>query len=129
MPLSPLSLNKTRPQARPSGRRTLDRSLALGILMAPAGLVLLSGQAFGSERIPTLEITITREGVSNGITHVESGLDSDPEAGANPEHPMLEFTLEESDTAIALFGCDCPHHLNQLRQLRGLPLLQEGIGI
>lgn len=123
MPLSPLSLNKTRPQAHRSGRRILDRTLALGILMAPAGLVLLSGQAIGSDRIPSLEITITRDGVSNGITH------SDPESGANPEHPMLEFTLEESDTAIALFGCDCPHHLNQLRQLRGLPLLQEGIGI
>ncbi|MFQ3583897.1 MAG: hypothetical protein SNJ85_03040 [Cyanobacteriota bacterium] len=39
------------------------------------------------------------------------------------EHPFLEFTLEESNTAIALFGCDCPAHLNQLRQMRGLPLL------
>lgn len=39
------------------------------------------------------------------------------------EHPFLEFTLEESNAAIALFGCDCPAHLNQLRRLRGLPLL------
>ncbi|MFQ3614907.1 MAG: hypothetical protein SNJ68_14530 [Cyanobacteriota bacterium] len=39
------------------------------------------------------------------------------------DHPFLEFTLEESNTAIALFGCDCPAHLNQLRQMRGLPLL------
>ncbi len=124
MPLSPLSLNKTHPQARPARRRTLACSLALGILMAPAGL-LLSGQALGSDGIPTLEITITRDGISNGSIQFESGFESE----ANSEHPMLEFTLEESETAMALFGCDCPHHLNQLRQLRGLPLLQEGIGI
>lgn len=40
------------------------------------------------------------------------------------QHPMLEFTIEESDTAIALFGCDCPFHLNQVRRMRGQPLLQ-----
>jgi hypothetical protein len=40
------------------------------------------------------------------------------------QHPMLEFTIEESDTAIALFGCDCPFHLNRVRRMRGQPLLQ-----
>ncbi|MBW4561717.1 MAG: hypothetical protein KME32_11285 [Mojavia pulchra JT2-VF2] len=32
---------------------------------------------------------------------------------------MLDFTEEESDDAIQLFGCDCPYCLNSLRQLRG----------
>jgi hypothetical protein len=32
----------------------------------------------------------------------------------------LNFTDEESDKAIALFGCDCPSCINALRQLRGL---------
>ncbi|WP_211293221.1 hypothetical protein [Brunnivagina elsteri] len=32
----------------------------------------------------------------------------------------LNFTDEESDTAIALFGCDCPSCLNSLRQMRGM---------
>jgi hypothetical protein len=32
----------------------------------------------------------------------------------------LKFTDEESDKAIALFGCDCPSCINALRQLRGL---------
>jgi hypothetical protein len=32
---------------------------------------------------------------------------------------MLDFTEEESDAAIQLFGCDCPYCLNSLRQLRG----------
>lgn len=37
--------------------------------------------------------------------------------------PQLEFTEEESDASIALFGCDCPSCLNALRQIRGLPPL------
>ena len=36
---------------------------------------------------------------------------------------MLDFTEEESDAAVALYGCDCPLCLNSLRQLRGLPPL------
>jgi len=36
---------------------------------------------------------------------------------------MLDFSEEESDAAVAMFGCDCPVCLNILRQLRGLPLL------
>ncbi|MEA5569855.1 hypothetical protein [Calothrix sp. UHCC 0171] len=32
----------------------------------------------------------------------------------------LHFTEEESDAAIALFGCDCPSCLNSLRQMRGM---------
>jgi hypothetical protein len=37
------------------------------------------------------------------------------------ELPMLEFTEEESDTAVALYGCDCVACLNAVRQMRGLP--------
>jgi hypothetical protein len=37
--------------------------------------------------------------------------------------PELEFTDEESETTIAMFGCDCPGCLNSLRQMRGLPSL------
>jgi hypothetical protein len=32
---------------------------------------------------------------------------------------MLDFSEEESDAAINLFGCDCPYCLNSLRQLKG----------
>ena len=39
---------------------------------------------------------------------------------------MMDFTEEESDAAVALFGCDCPVCMNSLRQLRGLPPLQAG---
>lgn len=37
------------------------------------------------------------------------------------ELPEMEFTDEESDASVALFGCDCPPCLNALRQIRGLP--------
>lgn len=48
-------------------------------------------------------------------------------ASIEADHPMLEFTEEESNTAIALFGCDCPAHLNRLRSLRGQPPVQEDL--
>ncbi|MEO0686439.1 MAG: hypothetical protein AAFY76_15710 [Cyanobacteria bacterium J06649_11] len=42
--------------------------------------------------------------------------------GLRPEDvPELEFTDEESDASVTLFGCDCPACLNALRQIRGLP--------
>ncbi|MBK1989040.1 hypothetical protein A0J48_016085 [Sphaerospermopsis aphanizomenoides BCCUSP55] len=31
----------------------------------------------------------------------------------------LDFTEEESETAIRIFKCDCPYCINSLRQLRG----------
>ncbi|BAY11819.1 hypothetical protein [Calothrix sp. NIES-2098] len=33
--------------------------------------------------------------------------------------PMLEFTVEESDMAATLFGCDCPACINSLRKMQG----------
>ncbi len=42
-------------------------------------------------------------------------------AEVSPEQVTeLNFTDEESDTAIALFGCDCPSCLDSLRQMRGM---------
>lgn len=41
-------------------------------------------------------------------------------------HLILEFTEEESNTAIAMFGCDCPKALNALRQMRGISVGVEG---
>ncbi|MBD2775671.1 hypothetical protein [Iningainema tapete] len=32
---------------------------------------------------------------------------------------MLNFSAEESDKAIALFGCDCPYCMNAFRALQG----------
>lgn len=43
------------------------------------------------------------------------------EVQARPDNPdMLDFTDEESDASIALFGCDCLVCINALRQLRSI---------
>lgn len=41
-------------------------------------------------------------------------------------HLILNVSEEESDAAVALFGCDCVKALNALRQLRGIPIGVEG---
>ena len=40
------------------------------------------------------------------------------------EHKWVEFSVEESNEAIARFGCDDPFCINALREQRGLPPLQ-----
>lgn len=40
------------------------------------------------------------------------------EAEAKNPDTFVNFTEEESDGAIALFGCDCPACIRSLRQLR-----------
>lgn len=55
---------------------------------------------------------------------VEPRIQSDTTIAAIPtatpidDYPMMDFTIEESDAAVALFGCDCPPCINALRQLR-----------
>ncbi|MGB3756909.1 MAG: hypothetical protein WBA07_11110 [Rivularia sp. (in: cyanobacteria)] len=48
--------------------------------------------------------------------------DANGNKGLRPDElPELQFTDEESDASVSLFGCDCPACLNALRQIRGLP--------
>ncbi|MGK7892260.1 MAG: hypothetical protein AB4372_01040 [Xenococcus sp. (in: cyanobacteria)] len=50
-----------------------------------------------------------------------------PNLERTPEgHLILEFTEEESETAIKLFGCDCVKSINALRQMRGIAIGVEG---
>jgi hypothetical protein len=48
-----------------------------------------------------------------------------PEVKVPPAQPNqvieLEFTEQESDEAIAKYGCDCPVCINAIRKLNGLP--------
>lgn len=109
----------------------------LGNGAAPALLILLmlSGQAVQASQASTpdlqpqfdLDLNVVRSRTlpwQRPPLLFEAGDPLDTEKLVEEaEHPFLEFTLEESKAAIALFGCDCPAHLNQLRQMRGLPLL------
>lgn len=106
---------------------------ASGAAPALLALLLLSGQAAqasqasASDLQPQFDLNVVR---SRTLPWQRPPMVFEPAAPSNlegladeAEHPFLEFTLEESNTAIALFGCDCPAHLNQLRRMRGLPLL------
>lgn len=44
---------------------------------------------------------------------------ADPVQSVADDILEIQFTDEESDSAIALFGCDCPSCLNALRAMRG----------
>jgi len=44
------------------------------------------------------------------------------------EDLSLDFSELESDTAVALFGCDCSSCIRALRQLRTQPLVKNGQG-
>ena len=50
-----------------------------------------------------------------------------PNVETNEEgHLLLNVTEEESDAAVAMFGCDCVKAINALRQSRGIPIGVEG---
>lgn len=87
------------------------RILFFLLLLSPASTFWLSATA------NTQSIDFMAPQVFDLQTSEEQVLDADTP-------PMLEFSLEESDAAIALFGCDCPAHLNSLRALRGQEPLQ-----
>lgn len=58
-------------------------------------------------RVNVVDSTVTRSGNQVGLEKNEFGDD------------ILNFTVEESDSAIAMFGCDCISSLNKLKRLRG----------
>jgi hypothetical protein len=65
----------------------------------------------------TLRLTCERRQKSPAVTQPANQTGAIQQPNQSDE---LKFTDEESDKAIALFGCDCPSCINALRQLRGL---------
>lgn len=59
----------------------------------------------------------TQENENNEFPNLERNEDG---------HLILNVSEEESDAAVAMFGCDCVKALNALRQLRGIPIGVEG---
>jgi hypothetical protein len=51
-------------------------------------------------------------------TKTNSTLIAKAQAEAKNPDAFINFTDEESDGAVALFGCDCPACIRSLRQLR-----------
>ncbi len=49
-----------------------------------------------------------------------TGVQTLSDAPSSSEPPMLNFTEEESEAAVQLFGCDCVVCIDAIRQMRGL---------
>ncbi|MCX7593525.1 MAG: hypothetical protein N2235_07155 [Fischerella sp.] len=52
------------------------------------------------------------------LAHLQKGLPEIDITDAKSEDALLGVTDEESDTAVAMFGCDCVASINCLRRLR-----------
>ena len=75
---------------------------------------------FSCGRKDTVAVATPSLGCTRMRRNSTPGVDGQTDLGPD-EVPELEFTDEESDASVALFGCDCPACLNALRQIRGLP--------
>lgn len=69
---------------------------------------------------PTPLICIRQTNNSNSVASKSTQVVASNQ-GTPSDPAKLEFSEEESNTAIALFGCDCPACVSALRNLRGLP--------
>lgn len=55
------------------------------------------------------------------LTKVQPDAVVDDEVSLDRDLPLtFDFTDEESDASVALFGCDCPTCIRSLRKLRSL---------
>jgi hypothetical protein len=52
------------------------------------------------------------------LAHLKKGVPEIDVTDVNNEDALLGVTDEESDTAVAMFGCDCAASINCLRRLR-----------
>lgn len=83
-------------------------------------LLVNAGTAWAQDYQSTTESpSVCSTGSVNNFTCVR--VSGDRSQTSDQEIPMLQFSEEESDAAIAMFGCDCINCINALRQLRGLP--------
>jgi hypothetical protein len=106
-------------------RRLLLYLFALPTLVGSSfcWLAAMPSQALAATPKDDAEIcVISSHGAKNMVcTRVATVKVKDPQALldlSNPNSLKLEFTDQESDAAIAMFGCDCPACINALRSLQ-----------
>ncbi|BAQ63433.1 hypothetical protein [Geminocystis sp. NIES-3709] len=88
------------------------------LLSAPIVLTSLFFSVWQSQRVEASETqTINLNVISPNLSKVitPSNLEQNQYGDF-----MLNFTNEESDASIEMFGCDCITSLNKLKRLRGL---------
>ncbi|BAZ69683.1 hypothetical protein NIES4106_44610 [Fischerella sp. NIES-4106] len=116
----------------------MNRKLALFLLSSPAlfasmlSMVMMTQPARANQTVNSTQTHVsclesphsaTRRLVCTRVSNTPAALPK-PEmklAQNNNSSDIVEmnFSEEESDTAISLFGCDCPSCINALRQMRG----------
>ncbi len=118
----------------------MNRKLALSLLSSPAlfasmlSMVMMTQPARANQTVNSTGTHVSCVESPHSATHrlVCARVSNTPTPLPKPEMKLaqnnepsdiieMNFTEEESDTAIALFGCDCPSCLNALRQMRGQP--------
>ncbi|BAY25990.1 hypothetical protein NIES2100_58000 [Calothrix sp. NIES-2100] len=89
------------------------------------GIVINQAQAIEAQPTNTDRLSCIRNKHKVGLVCARASvLEQIPKYQAEAEPsadgvPMLEFNDQESDMAIALFGCDCPACINSLRKMQG----------
>jgi|JI81BgreenRNA_FD_contig_31_2700575_length_923_multi_5_in_0_out_0_2 hypothetical protein len=74
-----------------------------------------------AQAFETQGIDITIVSPNSGDLTEYSGLEKNEDG-----YYMLNFTDEESDAAIQMFGCDCTTSINKLKRLRGMTVGTHG---
>jgi hypothetical protein len=89
------------------------------------GIVINQAQAIEPQPTNTDRLSCIRNKHKVGLVCARASVlaqipQYEPEAKTSTDGvPMLEFNDQESDMAIALFGCDCPACINSLRTMQG----------
>jgi hypothetical protein len=104
--------------------------LSSPLLFASVWLVLLIAHPAGANQSPQTHLCCVRESRFASLRpclQTNNSYASARKPQLKPQQNFeaaqgqeLDFTEEESDAAIAIFGCDCPVCVNAIRQMRGL---------
>jgi hypothetical protein len=117
----------------------MNRKFALALLSTPALFASMLSMVMMAQPVHAQQKVTPGESRLSCVQHPESAKPrlvcmrvSNP-PNLTPQQPVkspqaepsdnteLDFTEEESDLAIAKFGCDCLACINAIRELQGLP--------
>jgi hypothetical protein len=141
-----LSLNRSTKSANLTVQSTIqsgdmNKKLALALLSSPTifgsmlSMVVTVNPVHAAEPLtsatdspscisnsPASRLTCARFSQTTQIASAGSSTEAQVASfdSSSSEPPMLNFTEEESDAAVQLFGCDCIVCINAIRQMRGL---------
>jgi hypothetical protein len=106
-----------------SAPTVLSTILPIGSIPEPAmaaGVSKTQDGKFCIDAHARLVCVKTSQLVGNTQKSQQSQLIANAQAEAKNPDAFINFTDEESDGAIAVFGCDCPACIRSLRQLRAV---------